>query len=279
MIDRDSMKKNRSKLFLLILIVFSPNLLFGRIMGGNELLLNIILAKKNIAQFRILTKVRVFDPFTSSSIEEKNEGFTVLVEKKENAFEQEIIFVRDEFLSIETKDKSKLPLHFFIMAEGIAFSKNLSDVRMFQDEDIKLPFLFLLSKSVPPLVDYLNSIGIIESNVSIKRDDIRVFYQLGTEESHLIVDPELFRIELIQQQIQYNSHNYPLRVKYSKWDSRVKFIPRLIQFMIDDRLFKEVEVTSINYRGVGAFKRKTIQKYKKILPSRSKKDFDLMYGQ
>lgn len=260
------------KIIIIFFICMHSSSLTARLMDGEELLLNILYQQNKIIQFYFEANVKVYQIQLSEIIQDVQYRKHIPQEKKEHSFQQNVTWIRDEFLGIKIKDQNEDKLlHFFIEAEGREFSKSFDENRHFSDEDTLIHFPSFYTKHLYKIKKVLYELGVYNREVSIEIKKDQVFYRLGHKGNYLLINPELYRIEEITRKIQLDGKFYPYQILFSNWHPRYPHLPRKIEFFINHHLIKEISIDKISFRGVGSYRRNIVREYKQILSSTKEK--------
>ncbi len=234
-----------------------------------------------IYQFYLEVKVNVFDPEAFAALYEDAETTIKPYAIPEKSYLQNIVFVRDEFVSIETLDESGEVLHIFIHELGGGkFSENLSSTRQFNNEDIYFPALIFFTKHLALLEEQLNRFDIAPIDLTYIKERYMTLYKVGTETNNLRIDPNSFKVLGMQNQIQIQGRYYPHLITFSDWNKEKESIPELTRYYVNSRLFKEIRIVSIQFRRIIYQKRNEIlKKYRDLFPEGTPFSLDVNYGQ
>lgn len=272
MCSKNSSKKYRLIGFViasLLFVLVSADHLTAKLIEAESLLFKIVDSHKNIFQFYLELNVKVFDPEEFLPLDEKTEENWIPFENTKKSFNQNLVWIRDEYVLMETTDLSGNPLHVLIEEmDNNMFSKNLQAGRFFQTEDLIFPYLVFFTKHANILKTRLHDLGIAPAKVEMEPQESNNVYKLGTDDENLLVDPGEFRILQLNRQIQVWGRYYPLKIEFADWDKNKKRIPRNIKFFINSRLFKEITVTKIQF-SVRNKRLTFLKKYQTLLPSSS----------
>ncbi len=136
------------RLFLVFLFIFGgAERSNAKLIEAETILHQIIENNKSVSQFYLEVRVGVFDPESFYSLDEKVEDKLFPYEIIEKSYFQNIVFIRDELLLIETLDSSGNNLHIFVLEiGGKHFSHNFDESRQFSTEDILLPNISFYTK-------------------------------------------------------------------------------------------------------------------------------------
>jgi hypothetical protein len=255
------------RLFLFILLVSTVGNLHAKVIEPDTLISKIIEKSRHVYQFDLQVAVKVFNPEAFVPLEEVVEDDKITFEDKEKGFLQHIIFMRDEYIFIETMDFENKPLHLYLQEGFKKGSVNIQDQRYFHFEDVFFSYVVLFTKFNRFLTWGLAGLGIspIETNI-VKHGNIYA-YQLGTSENNIIVDQDKFLVIEMNRIINIRGRDYPLKITFNRWDQKKKRIPRLVKFFIKSRLFKELKVNKIIYRGIRTSAETFSNKYKYYFPT------------
>ena len=176
---------------------------------------------------------------------------------------QQVNFVRDDFVSIESFSKKKQLLHLLIKKGSQKLELALSKQRPFTEDDATHPALLFYTRLDWKLVRDLNELGLSPLEVKLREVGSQVFFQMGYGDEYILVDPVTFKVVELTRSILIKEKHYPLTIKLSAWDKEREVIPQKINYYIKGRLFKSVRVVKVNYRGMGRKKNQILKKYKK----------------
>ncbi len=258
----------------------SGNRADAKLIEAESLLLRILKSNSHISQFYIEVEVHIFDPEAFAPLNERLEENPIPYEIIEKSFTQSIVWVRDEYLAIETMDLEGNPLHIFVKEPGYpAFSKSLQDERIFITEDVVFPYLVLYTKHISYLKSGLSYLGIAPVTVKIEQHQFHNVYQLGLEDENLLIDPDVFRVLEVNRKIQIRGRYYPIKIAFSQWDSRKKMIPETTRFFVDSRLFKEIRVIDdIRFKRIYLKRNSFLRKYRDLLSPLSRFSLETDYA-
>lgn len=273
----------RVQAFLLVLIVqvfWGAASLHAVLPKPASILYQVLETNQNVFQFYAELKVSVYDPEEFAPLNEEADTSFKPYENTEDSFKQHIVFVRDEFISIETMDAAGKLLHLFINEiGGRTFSTVMAPQRPFSDTDVFLPSLIFFTKFVSIFEDYLYIYEIVPNQLAYGFQQDQVFYQIGSETNHIKVDPDRFKVLEIQNQIQVQGRYYPVKIEFSEWNAQKKAIPEVIRYYVKSRLFKESRIVHIQYSGIYSKRNTVVRKYKDLLPVEAPFEIDINYGQ
>lgn len=248
--------------FYLLISLFYVSTVQAKLIEPTALLNKVLESYQKVYQVHLLTEVKIFDPIAYLPLEEPPEEKLQPYELPGKSFNQNIIFVRDEFTAIENLDFEKNILNIFFSQHNVEHSFNFNDERPFHSEDIKFPHLIFFTKHLSQLKKSLYAYGISPTQVTTYQNNFNYLYKLGDETGNILVDPNSFKVVELNTTVQLNGRYFPLRITFSKWDKVKKKVPLLTSFYIKDRLFKEVSAYRILYRGNYTKKRIFYSKYK-----------------
>jgi len=254
-------------------------MLYAKLIEPESLLLQILESNKKVFQFNLKVRVSVYDPEEFAALDEEIEDNLIPYELADKSFTQNVIWVRDEYFLIETSDLSGNPLHIFIWEfGGKEYSRNLQTSRLFLPEDVMFPYLIFFTKHLPVLKTSLSNVGVAPLKVKLGQQDSQNFYLLGLGQDNLVVDQNTFHVLEIRRLIEIWGRGYPLVAKFSNWDSKKTRIPITTKMFINGRLFKEVQVDKIEYRGVKSKVNKFLKTYRSLFPSDTEFLLGAVYG-
>ncbi len=231
-----------------------------------SVLLQVLEGNKPLTVFFAEVRVSVYDPEAFAPLDEESNLNLQPYEIKEKSYFQQVVFIRDEFVSIQTMDDSGNPMHIYIHEIGGAtLSKSLSSQRFFSSEDVQFPAIILFTKHLSLLSISLEEMGIDHTQLQISHQKYLIHYLIGNEENHLRVDTNSFKALGINRQIQIDGRYYPMTIVFSDWDEKRQAIPLTTRFYVKSRLFKEISIEKIRFRGISTQRNAILKKYKYLL--------------
>ncbi len=255
------------RLFIFILLISVTGNLYAKVIEPATLISKIIEKSRHVYQFDLQATVQVFNPEAFVPLEEVLEDDKITFEDKEKGFLQHIIFMRDEYIFIETMDFENNPLHLYLQEGFKKGSINIQDQRYFHIEDVFFSYVVLFTKFNRFLTWGLAELGISPIETKIVKHGNIYAYQLGTSENNIIVDQDTFLVIEMNRTINIRGRDYPLKMTFDRWDQKKKRIPRLVKFFIKSRLFKELKVNKIVYRGIRTSAKAFSNEYKFYFPT------------
>lgn len=254
------------KIGLILLICgFCISTANAKLIEPTALLNKVLESYKKVYQVNLLAEVKIYDPTAYLPLEVPTEEKLQPYELPGKSFNQNTIFVRDEFYAVENLDFEKKLLNIYFSQYHQETSYNFNEERALHTEDIKFPHLIFFTKHLSQLKKSLYAYGISPTEVSTYQNQYNYLYRLGNETGNILVDPNSFKVVELNTTIQYNGRYFPVRITFSKWDKVKKRVPLLTSFYIKNRLFKEINVHRILYRGNYTKKRAFYTKYKAYL--------------
>lgn len=268
---------------LLAITLFLPVLFFtdlkASVMSGEELILNLLLSQKNITQFKLNAFVTVYDPEAEVPLSEPLLDEQIKHELPDQAYIQNIVWIRDEFTGVETLSPQQEPYHIFILAENQRLSENLTEERKFADIDIEPCLLPFFTKHKSVMLKRLNAMGIETNNVEYITRDYRVFYKLGKGKSYLLIDPIKYRIIEAHREVNIDGRDYKMSVKFNNWHERYENLPQTFEYYINDRIFKTVNIDRIQRGGLWRERNLLVKKYQSRITNMNLKQLEVNYAQ
>jgi len=260
------------------LLIMSVSPIKALIISSDGLLTKILENNFPIRSFYFEIETRVYDPEAFSPLEETVEDNLVPLEKKENAYFQKVVWVRDEYYLVETLDYSEKPLHMYI-SEPVwqEYGRHLQETRFFTNEDVVYPYLCFFSKHLSFLKANLEDLGINSGSVAFKEMNNGVVYQLGDELENILVDPQSFKVIAINRLVQVSGRYFPLSIMFTEWDDAYPRLPLKTDFFINSRLFKEMRIVA-KQRHVYTPRRHFLTRYHKTLPENYPFNLEVNYG-
>lgn len=268
----------RFYIFCLTVVTFfflNTSTLFAKLIEPEGLLQKIIESYSSVSQFRMKTRVRIYNPEAFLPLEEEHEELLLPRELSENGFRQSIFWVRDEYFGIETTNLKKKPLNFLFQEGGKEVFKSLQEERFFHPEDLLYPHLIFYTKHTSWLKKGLYSTGVAPIKVAMKEGASRIVYQFGSETENIVVDQDRYLILEINSQLQIRGRYYPYKIVFQDWDETKRRIPKTTRFYINNRLFKEIRVISLQFRGIWRERNRFLKKYRGHFPKNKNFPLDL----
>ncbi len=251
----------------------------AKLIEPESLLLQILESNRKVGQCNLAVRVSVFDPEEFAPLDEDIEDNWIPYELADKSYLQKVIWRRDEFLYIETTDLLGDPLHIYVWEfGGKEFSRNLQLSRLFQTEDVLLPYLIFFTKHLPVIKRSLNTMGIAPFSVQLEQRKSQNVYLLGLGDEKLLVDPDTFQVLEIHRSLQIWGRNYSRVARFFNWDSVKQRIPMATQMYINGRLYKEIHVEEIRFGGVTSQARRFLKTYSILFLSKSKFSLSTVYG-
>lgn len=274
-------KKCHLKVPLLILVMTLVSFTATAVvMKPESVFLKILESNKHIYQFYMEVEVGVFDPEAFSPLDEDTDTGLIPYEIAEQSYQQRIIFIRDEFVAIETVDINGNVLHIYVKEVGGSdFSMNFNEERVFDTEDVTFPYLIFFTKHTSLVKSGLHHLGVDTTENHIGKRNYRTIYDLGSDEGYLHVDPNTFNVLELSYQLQYQGRYYPLSIEFSDWDPQRKVIPETTKFYLNSRLMKEVRISNMRYSGIFAFRNSFLKKYRNLFPENYPFSVEYILGQ
>ena len=245
--------------------IFPWSSVYAKLPEPDDLLRKMVEVNENKRQFKLDIQVRVFDPEAFTPLNQKQDENIPYYENITQSYQQTVVWIRDEFLGIETSDQTNNPLHVYLEQYEFEFSENLQQKRRFSTDDILFPPSWFYTKHYQKLKKRLAQIGIIPEQVNLIQHGFRLVFKIGNGESYLLVDPETFGLVEMNYLIEIGGNSYPVRFQIQEWDRKNRDVPLLMNYYINSRLFKEIKVVDIRFRGNSAERRKFLKKYRNKL--------------
>lgn len=226
-----------------------------------ELLNQVLESFRPVGQFELSLEATVYDP--EAFIPLGREGDPgIPYEIRKHAFRQKVVFIRDEFYAVESRGRKNQLLHISLSQEGLFYSQAMRKTNPMSDEDAAYePFLFY-TQILSRFKRALGRVGIAPLEVDFAEAGGHMYYRLGYGDEFLLVELENFRVAEVHRQIQVGGRYYPTRIVFSNWDKRKKRIPRRIDYYIEGRLFKQLQVSKLNFSRIANSRYKLQKKYK-----------------
>jgi hypothetical protein len=258
----------------------SNNWLRAALIEPESILYQIIEKNKDVTGFYAEIRVGVYDPEAFSPLSEEANMNLKPYEITEKSFYQNIVYIRDEFFSVETADHTGQTLHIYIKEIGGAYiSKNLSTNRLFSDEDVIFPYLTFFTKHVSLLEQELYQFEVVPNQLKYNHLKNSILYQVGSDTNYLLIDPNSFKVLELQRQIQIQGRYFPLTFKFGEWDPQKDAIPDVTRLYANTRLFKEIRIVSLQLNGVFTQRNSITKKYQRLFSSQAPYLVEMNYGQ
>jgi hypothetical protein len=172
-------------------------------------------------------------------------------ELPERAFRQRIYWLRDALLAIETFSLAGEPLHIYL-DEGIEpLSRDLA-ARHFEPLDVIHPYLAFMGGRPADWRAALAAWGIDPWQVGMRPGyKLRNLYRLGDEQAAAYLDPARLALVSLETQVHNGARPIALALTFSealvlgestKREEQLYF-PRIVNFFVNGRLFKQVRTT------------------------------------
>ncbi len=214
-----------------------------------ELMDQMLKAHQSIGQFVLQTEVTVYDPEAFIPLNQEGDP-GIPYELSARGYRQTLTFLRDELIVIESRDKKNKLLHLYLETPKGRFSKSFERPVSLSELDTAFTPLAFYTKRAASLRKHLGGLGIAPLEVTIDEVKGRILYRFGWGEEYILVDPDSFRIEEVHRLVQAGGRYYPLREVFSHWHSIKKQVPLRVDQYIQGRLFKQIQVKSLSYRGM-----------------------------
>gem|GEM_PF-1774774 len=257
----------------------SPGVLWAKLIEPAGLERKILDSYRKVFQLNLNIQVTIYDPEAFQPLEEENVELIQPREIPGQSYQQRIFWVRDEYLGIETLDQKGTPLHIFFEEGEQQLAQQLQVGRNFQIIDLQFPHFLFYTKLTSVLSSQLHQTGIAMNQIRMQQRENRMVYQLGTETENILVNPDNFRVIEINRLLQIKGRYYPFKVVFRDWDKLKKRIPRTTRFYINSRLFKEIKVTNLAYRGIAQRRNQFFKRYWKLLFKRSDVPVEINFAQ
>lgn len=274
-------KAGHAKVLFMILVMTMLSIVAkAAVMEPESVFLKILESNKHVYQFYMEVDVGVFDPEAFSPLDEDTDTGLIPYEISEKSYQQRIIFVRDELIAIETVDENENVLHVYIKEVGGSdFSMNFVEERVFDTEDVVFPYITFYTKHTSLVKSGLHHLGIDTTTNTIGKRKYHTIFDLGSNDGHLHVDPNTFRVLELTYQLQYQGRYYPISIEFSDWDKKKKVIPETTKFYLNSRLMKEIRITNMRYGGVYSIRNTFLKKYRNLFPDQNMFSVDYLLGQ
>lgn len=255
---------------LLFFINISSQYTYGVVIEPESVLHQVLEKSSNVYQFYAETKVSVYDPEAFAALSDETDTRLKPYELNDKSFFQNIVFVRDEFVSIETLDDAGNVLHVYVQEiGGRKFFENLSTERFFNEQDIRYPSLTFFTKFIELFEKNLASYSISPNDLKYINQEYKLLYQLGTEQNNIKIDPNSYNVLEFQNQIQIQGRYYPIQIEFSDWNRQRESIPEVIRYYVNSRLFKESRIINIQFSRIYPHRNKVLRKYQDLFPTSS----------
>lgn len=221
--------------------------------------INVIEAQKDLKQFFIQMQTTTYK-FPNASTKTKS------TPPPKSNYTQTIIWVRNDFLAIETFVPSKKLAHLIIQ------QKNKKKISKILNKKNKLSFLELFPvftqfypRTEVKLVQNYQNFGINYHKIQVVKKDLDFFYQLGTEYFHILINRKNYRTEKIQRTIYYDNQPLKYEIRFKNWHPKQMFIPQTIEHYLNGYLFKLDTITSLSLKNSSKKKKEFLKKYNEYL--------------
>ena len=273
-------------IILTYIILLSPTAVFAKLIDPDGLLLKIIEGNEQITQFDFDIENKVFNP-ERIPLEEDTKEVSIPYEIPDKSFLQNIIFIRDSLVIINTTDASKDSLHIYINEFDQLRVIPMTEDKAFSLEDIYFYPLIFYTKNLFFLIKDLQKLGITSRKVTMKLYEDNFVYQLGENDEFILVDSNDYRVLELRYKIQIKGRYYPITAKFNYptapnnvegWDIRRTKVPNLIKYYIKSRLFKESIISNVVLRKVWRYRTKFIKKFKYLIETNTAFNIKIDYS-
>lgn len=256
--------------FIFIFCLLNINVLSAKIIHPHVLIHKIIKAHWKVRQAYFETHVSIFDPEYYLPLEQSYEDSQFEPkERKDLGFQQNIVWIRDDFSSHQILNYKQELLNFSIKTEGYSIYKNISKNRVFLEEDTFFYPIFFYSKYNKTIQNNLDELGIPYNQVSlISLENGESYYQLGDSKNNIIVNIKKLRVEEVNIVIDYHEKEFPLKIKMKSFYASRPLIPKICEYYINNRLLKKVEITNIGFNALSKKRDLIVKKFSIYIPKK-----------
>ena len=256
------------KLVFLLLLLFFTKSSFAVNNGYKQVTLNVINTQKKVYQF--------FVELDSSTYKI---DFSRQLKNIVSGYRQNILWIRGEFLGVETFNATGDLVHLILQYDDVNISKNFTDNKLSYLE-VFPAFVNFYAKEEPTLLGNYHNLGIdytqvdtvqqgLENFRNQEPDDfdtaqkkLEFFYKLGGEHFYILVNKNDYKIAKFSRILHYNNELLVYDLYFSSWHIDHDRIPQTIKHYLNDELFKIDEVVFIATRYLGNKRQQFLNKYR-----------------
>ncbi len=254
------------KLLLLVLFALFVGQAQAKVITPDDLIQRILEANREFFQAYLELEVTVYDPEAKSPITEAAILDPIPVELPEQGFRQQITFIRDDFIGIETLSPKGQLQHVWLRSGFENASQAVNPAFAGGEADLELIVLSLFTRLPDKFRRHLGNWGIAPLTVKLQEEGEEVLYRFGQGDEFLLVHPKSFLVQEIQTTLQLQGVYLPLRVRVLERDREKHLFPVRIEYRINNRLFKTLRVTKLDYNSAPAKRTALLKTYNHLLP-------------
>jgi len=179
----------------------------------------------------------------------------VPVERPERAYRQRIYWIRDRFLGVETFSATGARLNLFIDEGFQPVMFNTEPQRLFAARDVRPPFLPFLGETLAGWRAGLNDWGVLPSRYDLVQNPKGTFFYrlLDGPGRTAWVEREPLRLTRIETEVPGEERPIALTIHFVDFvfsgeldpPERNLRYPRTVDFLVDGRLFKQVNLVDV----------------------------------
>ena len=200
-----------------------------------QVILNVLYSQNRVVQFFAKLKT------TTYNIQE--EKFTI-----ENTYKQDILWVRNEFLSVEIFSEKEQLLYLSLNDSQKQTVKNFAQHLSFFELDVENLFTGFYAKTEAKLLKYYESLGVNYFYFSIVEEDGKFYYKLGKNFAYVLLNKENYRTEKLVRSIYYNGKKLILTVVFKDWHPQKDKVPQGIEYYLNGKLFKQDRIFFLQFK-------------------------------
>lgn len=175
-----------------------------------------------------------------------------LQQNARHTYQQEILWVRNEFLSTKIFDEQNQLAYLIYNNENTQtkFVKKLSFDDIFFELDIESWFVGFFSKTEQKLFNFYESLGINYFYTSLVEENNNYYYRLGNDSAYIFLNKENYRTEKFVRYVYYNGEKLELVAIFQDWHLQKNKMPQTIKYYLNGNLFKRDDIVYLQFRGL-----------------------------
>lgn len=213
-----------------------------------RIILSVINSQKSTAQFFIQLESVVYE----SDFEEN-------ITKSEIIYKQNILWIREETLVVETLDLVDNLLHLILYHKDKKIEKAITK-NSFSTLEVFPVFSEFYGKKENKLLRRYHNLGINYFNIKLEQKDLDFFYRLG-DQNYILINKIDYKVNEFSRVLYYNNEIINYQTTFRNWDSDYPRIPRTINHSINGELFKEDKILKVRVKGLAKIRKQLLKKH------------------
>ena len=254
------------KIFFLVLFGLFSTTAQAKIIAPDDLILRMLETNRELFQAYLELEVTIYDPEAQSPINDNASTDPIPVELPQQGFRQQITFIRDEFIGIETYSLKGQLQHVWLRSGFQQAMQKVNPQWSASEADLDFIALSFFTRLPDKLNRHLGNWGIAPLEVTFNEVNETVMYRLGQGDEFLLVHPKSFTVQEIQTTVQLQGNYFPLRIKITERDQEKRLFPTRLEYRINNRLFKLIRVTKLNFTKAPAKRAELMKTHKALMP-------------